>query len=71
MTDTVSLHGLSVARELHDFVGEAIVGTGVEVDAFWEGFSAIVHDLGPKNRALVEKRDDFQLKLDAWYRKHG
>ncbi len=71
MTDTVSLHGLSVARELHDFVGEAIVGTGVEADAFWEGFAAIVHDLGPKNRALLEKRDDFQLKLDAWYRKHG
>ncbi len=71
ISDRVSLHGLSVARELHDFVGEAIVGTGVEADAFWEGFSAIVHDLGPKNRALLEKRDDFQLKLDAWYRKHG
>jgi malate synthase len=71
ISDRVSLHGLSVARELHDFVGEAMVGTGVEADGFWEGFAAIVHDLGPKNRALVEKRDDFQLKLDAWYRKHG
>ena len=72
MTDTVDLHGLSISRELHGFVvSEALPGTGVEEDAFWSGFADIVHDLGPKNRALLEKRDDFQLKLDAWYRKHG
>ena len=72
MTDTVDLYGLSISKELHDFVvSEALPGTGVEVDAFWSGFADIVHDLGPKNRALLEKRDDFQLKLDAWYRKHG
>ncbi|WP_269932029.1 malate synthase G [Aminobacter sp. HY435] len=71
-TNSVSIHGLSVARELYDFVvSEALPGTGVEAAAFWEGFAAIVHDLAPKNRALLEKRDDFQLKLDAWYRKHG
>uniref|UniRef100_UPI0038CD9A95 malate synthase G n=1 Tax=Aminobacter niigataensis TaxID=83265 RepID=UPI0038CD9A95 len=72
INDSVSLHGLSVARELHDFVvAEALPGTGVDAEAFWKGFAAIVHDLAPKNRALLEKRDDFQLKLDAWYRKHG
>ena len=72
MTDTVDLHGLSISRELHDFVvSEALPGTGVDAEAFWAGFADIVHDLGPKNRALLEKRDDFQLKLDAWYRKHG
>ncbi|MBB4650882.1 hypothetical protein GGQ99_002645, partial [Aminobacter niigataensis] len=39
MTDTVELFGLSISRELHDFVvSEAMVGTGVEADAFWEGF---------------------------------
>ncbi|MEJ6781800.1 malate synthase G [Aminobacter sp. Piv2-1] len=72
MTETVELFGLSISRELHDFVvSEAMPGTGVDAEKFWEGFAAIVHDLAPKNRALLEKRDDFQLKLDAWYRKHG
>jgi malate synthase len=27
--------------------------------------------LGRRTGRLLEKRDDFQLKLDAWYRKHG
>ena len=55
MTDTVDLHGLSISRELHGFVvSEALPGTGVEEDAFWSGFADIVHDLGPKNRALLE-----------------
>ncbi|ODT03945.1 MAG: malate synthase G [Mesorhizobium sp. SCN 65-20] len=72
MTDTVELFGLAISKDLHDFVvNEAMPGTGVDAQKFWEGFSAIVHDLAPKNRSLLEKRDDFQLKLDAWYRKHG
>ena len=72
MTDTIELFGLRVARELHDFVvGEALPGTGVDAQKFWEGFAAIVHDLAPKNRALLAKRDDFQAKLDDWYRDNG
>ncbi|MER9404810.1 malate synthase G [Mesorhizobium caraganae] len=72
MTDRVEIAGLRIARELHDFVGiEALPGTGVAADAFWTGFSAIVHDLAPKNRALLAKRDAMQEKLDAWYRANG
>ncbi|MER8364949.1 malate synthase G [Mesorhizobium sp. M0991] len=72
MTDRVEIAGLRIARELHDFVvNEALPGTGIEVDAFWNGFSTIVHDLSPKNRALLEKRDAMQDKLDRWYRDNG
>lgn len=72
MTDRVEIAGLRIARELHDFVGnEALPGTGIAADAFWNGFSAIVHDLAPKNRALLAKRDAMQEKLDAWYRANG
>jgi len=72
MDDMVEVSDLRVARELHDFVtGEALAGAGIEASAFWAGFSAIVHDLAPKNRALLARREDLQEKLDRWYRKHG
>ncbi|TCQ99394.1 malate synthase G [Neorhizobium sp. JUb45] len=63
---------LRIETTLHDFlVNEALPGTGVDVDRFFEGFSQIVHDLAPKNRDLLAKRDAFQLKLDDWYRQNG
>ncbi|MER9331513.1 malate synthase G [Mesorhizobium sp. M0488] len=72
MTDRVEIAGLRIARELHDFVvDEALPGTGITADAFWSGFSVIVHDLAPKNRALLAKRDAMQEKLDGWYRDNG
>lgn len=72
MTDRIEIAGLRIARELHDFVaGEALPGTGIAADAFWNGFSAIVHDLAPKNRVLLKKRDAMQEKLDGWYRDNG
>ncbi|RWO71528.1 MAG: malate synthase G [Mesorhizobium sp.] len=72
MTDRIEIAGLRIARELHEFVArEALPGTGVEADAFWNGFSAIIHDLAPKNRALLAKRGAIQEQIDGWYREHG
>ncbi|TIO34968.1 malate synthase G [Mesorhizobium sp.] len=72
MTDRVEIAGLQIARELHDFiVNEALPGTGIAADAFWTGFAAIVGDLAPKNRALLEKRDALQASIDRWYRDNG
>ncbi|WP_419695367.1 malate synthase G [Mesorhizobium muleiense] len=72
MTDRVEIAGLRIARELYDFVvNEALRATGIAADAFWTGFSAIVHDLAPKNRALLEKRDALQDQIDRWYRDNG
>ena len=58
MNERIEKHGLLVDKALHDFiVTEAMPGTGVEPDAFWSGFAAILADLAPKNRALLAKRD--------------
>jgi malate synthase len=64
----IEIAGLKVAPELADFIGnEALPGTGVEPDAFWSGLSALIHDLAPKNRALLEKREEIQAKIDEWH----
>jgi malate synthase len=68
----VEHHGLSIDAKLHDFiVNAAIPGTGVKADDFLAGLSGIIHDLAPKNRALLAKRDAFQAKIDGWYRDNG
>jgi malate synthase len=64
--------GLAIDEELCDFlVKEALPGTGVDAERFFSEFSRIVHDLAPKNRALLAKRDFFQEKLADWYRRNG
>ncbi|MFC5698964.1 malate synthase G [Pseudomonas sp. GCM10022186] len=69
MTERVSRHRLQVATELAAFIdNEALPSTGLEQAAFWRGFDALVHDLAPKNRALLAERDRLQAELDTWHR---
>jgi malate synthase len=62
---------LRVADTLAQFIEDrALPGTGVETNEFWAGLSALVHDLGPRNRALLQQREDIQAKVDAWHVAH-
>ena len=71
MTDRTTAHGLQVATCLHQFIErEVLPGTGVEPADFWKGVAAIVHDLAPKNAALLAERERLQSELDAWHRAH-
>ncbi|MFI8373434.1 malate synthase G [Pseudomonas helleri] len=68
MTEHVHVGGLQVAKVLFDFVNnEAIPGTGLDADQFWAGADKVIHDLAPKNKALLAKRDDLQARIDAWH----
>ncbi|SSC68811.1 malate synthase G [Ciceribacter selenitireducens] len=68
----IESHGLSIDTELHQFlIDEALPGTGVDPETYLKGLSAIVHDLAPKNRALLAKRDEMQAKIDAWHKQNG
>jgi len=68
MSDRIEKHGLQVAKELADFLDEqALPGTGVDPDAFWSGFSALLHEMGPRNKALLARRDEIQAQVDSWH----
>ena len=69
MSDYVVLNGLSIDRRLVQFVEqEALPGTGLVAKDFWAGFGAIMRDLAPLNRLLLDKRDRIQREIDAWHR---
>ncbi|MEI2384727.1 malate synthase G [Breoghania sp. JC706] len=68
-SNRVETSGLKVARELHDFIEtEALPGTGVASADFWAGLGALINELGPKNRALLERRAELQGQLDEWHK---
>lgn len=68
MTERVNVAGLQVAKPLHALVNDRIApGTGIDPERFWKSLADIVRDLAPKNRALLEKRDALQARIDAWH----
>jgi len=68
MTQRTEIHGLRVDTALAEFIdAKALPGTGVDRDGFWEGFSMMLHDLAPQNRALLDKRDTLQAQIDQWH----
>ncbi|WP_027856756.1 malate synthase G [Marinobacterium jannaschii] len=71
MSQRVQSGGLQVAADLYNFINEqALPGTGVDADQFWSGFDAIVHELAPRNRELLAKRDQLQSQIDDWHKQH-
>jgi malate synthase len=67
MTDYVTHGGIRVARELYDVVRDEIApGTGIEPGKVWSLLDEIVRTLGPRNRALLDKRNALQARIDAW-----
>ncbi len=64
----IAKHQLNVAEQLLTFVeNDLLSGLDIISDHFWNGFSQLVEDLTPKNRALLEKRDLLQQQIDSWH----
>ena len=43
-------------------------GTGVTKENFWNGLDKCAHELAPKNKKLLEFRENLQKKIDIWHR---
>ena len=74
-TQRVQAGNLQVSEVLYNFVNSEVlsrIGKGSEEQqkAFWDGFGKIVEEFTPRNRELLNKRDELQSKLDEWYSSH-
>ncbi|HEY0938976.1 MAG TPA: malate synthase G [Steroidobacter sp.] len=68
MSARIRVGNLEVAAVLHDFVRQALAGTGVQEQAFWSSLQRIVSEFSPRNEQLLAKRDQLQARIDDWWR---
>ncbi|MTI18907.1 malate synthase G [Rhodobacteraceae bacterium RKSG542] len=69
MAERKQIAGLQVASQLYDFIeNEALAGTGVSSEVFWQGLGDLLNGFAPRNKELLAKRDDIQAKIDAWHK---
>ena len=62
---------LRVDERLATFVDEeALPGTGVDRDAFWDGLGALIDELSPRNERLLAERQRMQAAIDDWHLKN-
>ncbi len=68
MTDRIREGGLHIATVLHELLKNEIApGTGVSELQFWQGLESILEEFAPRNRQLLDVRDDLQSKIDQWH----
>ena len=67
----LKVQNLSVVETLYEFINnEAIPGTDIDKEKFWEGFSNALHELTPTNDNLLKFRQKLQAYL-SWNKCFG
>ena len=65
----IEKNNLKISQTLFDFINnEAIPGTELKPEHFWDQFSKIVHELAPINKNLIQKRESIQKQIDTWHK---
>ena len=68
MLDSVNYGGLTVAKELDDFLrNEVIDGIAVDPDQFWSSLESVLKEFGPRNTELLATRESLQMQIDQWH----
>ncbi|MFZ9395304.1 MAG: malate synthase G [Erythrobacter sp.] len=68
MGEYLDRNGIGVDPALANFLEtEVLAPLGRDIDAFWQGFAALLGAFAPRNRALLQKRDELQAQIDQWH----
>ena len=64
----IDKNGLKISSTLFEFINnEVIPDTNINIEDFWSKFSNTVHKLSPINKALIQKRESIQKRIDDWH----
>ena len=70
-TNYQNLNNLKVSKDLLTFVNnELLENTNITAEKFWLGFDKAIHELAPKNKELLQIRENLQKKIDDWHIKN-
>ena len=59
---------LNISKHLKDFLeNEVLNGLAISKEHFWSSFEEIVNEFSPRNKALLQKREDIQTQIDNWH----
>ena len=62
---------LTISKDLKDFLeNELLEGLDISTQQFWSSFEKIINEFSPRNKALLQKREDLQSQIDAWHIEH-
>ena len=69
MQNYITYGRLQVAEQLDAFINQhALPDTGVSPTSFWQGAENLFATFIPQNRALLEKREQLQHKIDEYHK---
>ena len=64
-----NVNNLKISEELLSFVNkELLKDLDISSEKFWEGFDKVIHELAPKNKELINIREDIQNKINDWHK---
>jgi len=64
----IDKNGLKISSTLFEFINnEAIPGTNIKSEDFWNNFEKVVHELTPINKNLLKKREIIQKEINEWH----
>ena len=65
------VNNLNISRKLLNFINDELLkDTKISTEKFWSGFDKMVHELAPRNKELIEIRENLQKKINAWHIKN-
>ncbi|MEV5038142.1 malate synthase G [Peribacillus frigoritolerans] len=71
MGEYVKVGNLQVALVLFEFINkDGLPGSGLNQEQFWDDIEKLVHDMSPKNKKLLARRDEIQTKINTWHREN-